>query len=153
MQPRDRLLLFVALDGAPDGLDPIRLQFGMFLDAESADADAPTYHFQPYNFGPMSRQLYADLDELVADGFVEPVPVEGVSWSRYVPADAGLRRGRELMAADTSAAAARRLYAIKRRLGTTTFTALHDDICGRHAEFADRTIFVVNRPTAYPATL
>ncbi len=91
MKARDRLLLFIALDGAPRGLDPIRLQKGMFLFAqESAAGEDEKYSFVPYNYGPMSAQIYSDLDRLVADGVVEAAPERGQSWSRY---SATIRRG------------------------------------------------------------
>jgi hypothetical protein len=36
MKRRDWLLLFAAYEGAPDGLDPIRFQKGLFLFAKRA---------------------------------------------------------------------------------------------------------------------
>jgi hypothetical protein len=38
MKQRDWLLLFAAYEGAPDGLDPIRFQKGLFLFAKRAHA-------------------------------------------------------------------------------------------------------------------
>src|SRR5262249_684064 len=98
MQARDRLLLFIALHAPPRGLDPVRLQKGMFLDAEEGDAgETEKYAFVPYNYGPMSAQIYTDLGDLVSEGFVEAKPVEGQSWSRYMATDKGLEQGRELL--------------------------------------------------------
>lgn len=79
-------MLFIAFEGAPRGLDPVRLQKGMFLFAQETDVPArQKYEFRAYNYGPMSPDIYSDIDKLVASGLVEPVAVEGQSWSRYRP--------------------------------------------------------------------
>ena len=85
MTRQDWLALFLAFEGAPDGLDPVRIQKGMFLFAmEAGVPEGQTYGFRPYNYGPMSRGIYDDLDRLVSEGTIEATPVEGQSWSRYV---------------------------------------------------------------------
>src|ERR1700689_4427203 len=62
---RDWLLLFAAYEGAPDGLDPIRFQKGLFLFARRARVPARSnYTFKPYDYGPMSTAIYNDLDRL-----------------------------------------------------------------------------------------
>ena len=78
MKRRDWLLLFAAYKGAPDGLDPIRFQKGLFLFAQRARVPARSkYEFKPYVYGPMSRGIYDDLDHLVDEGLIERVPVPG----------------------------------------------------------------------------
>src|SRR3954453_18136430 len=132
MQARDRLLLFVALDGAPRGLDPVRLQKGMFLDAQGSSAGADEkYTFVPYNYGPMSAQIYSDLERLVADGLVAENPVEGQSWSRYVPTEKGLEAGRKLLAQEASDGVAKDLHRIKKEVASKTFKALLEDVYER----------------------
>jgi len=128
MKARERLLLFLALDGATDGLDPIRLQKGMFLFArDPASKDDEKYQFVPYNYGPMSAQIYKDLEDLEDAGLVEAIPIEGQSWARYVATEGGLIEARDLLAAEPSEEAARRLHAIKREVASKTFSALLDD--------------------------
>ena len=129
--PRDWLLLFVAFEGAPRGLDPVRLQKGMFLFAQETDVPSgEKYSFRPYNYGPMSADIYSDLDELVARGLVEEVPVEGQSWSRYRPTKEGVQLGVELL--DDAKAehddAARHLFDTKRSVATMSFNALLEDV-------------------------
>lgn len=59
---RDWLLLFAAYRGAPDGLDPIRFQKGLFLFAQRAQVPARSkYTFEPYAYGPMSKGVLAGL--------------------------------------------------------------------------------------------
>ncbi len=53
MKRRDWLLLYAAYEGAPDGLDPIRFQKGLFLFAQRAQVPARSkYTFKPYDYGP-----------------------------------------------------------------------------------------------------
>jgi len=142
MKARDRLLLFVALDGAPRGLDPVRLQKGLFLDAEEGNvSDGEKYVFVPYNYGPMSAQIYTDLEDLVSEGLVEAVPVKGQSWSRYVATDKGLEAGRHLLAEDPSGATAQHLYGIKKNVASKTFKALLEDVYEKYPAFAEKSVF------------
>ena len=142
MQARDRLLLLVALDGAPRGLDPVRLQKGMFLDAqESGAGKGEKYAFTPYNYGPMSAQIYSDLDDFLAEGLVEEVPVQGQSWSRYVATEKGLKAGQELLNKDPSTGIGQQLYRIKKEVASKTFKALLEDVYERYPAYASKSVF------------
>ncbi|MGN6557938.1 MAG: hypothetical protein ACTHLH_07980 [Solirubrobacterales bacterium] len=142
MQARDRLLLFVALDGAPRGLDPVRLQKGMFLDAQEGEGDSrEKYGFIPYNYGPMSAQIYSDLDDLVSAGLVKEVPVQGQSWSRYVATEKGMQAGRELLRREPSERVAQQLYRIKKEVASKSFKALLEDVYDRYPEYASKSVF------------
>lgn len=142
MKARDRLLLFIALDGAPRGLDPVRLQKGMFLDAQESDASASEkYSFVPYNYGPMSAQIYADLADLVAADLIEAVPVKGQSWSRYVATPKGLKEGQELLDSEPSPSIAQSLHRIKKDVASKTFKALLEDVYDRYPAFAEKSVF------------
>lgn len=142
MSARDRLLLFIALDGAPDGLDPVRLQKGMFLFAHDPVATAnEKYEFVPYNYGPMSAQIYSDLETLTSEGLVEAVPVSGQSWARYIATERGLIEARELLGGEPSQEAARRLHEIKRDVASKTFSAVLEDVYERFPEYATNSVF------------
>jgi hypothetical protein len=74
MKRRDWLLLFAACRGAPDGLDPIRFQKGLFLFSQRARVPARSeYALKPYAYGPMSAGIYDDLDRLVDEKLLERV--------------------------------------------------------------------------------
>jgi uncharacterized protein YwgA len=141
MTRRDWLLLYVALKGAPLGLDPVRLQKGMFLFANEGGVPIEeTYDFRPYLYGPMSSQVYRDIDELEADGLVRSEPVPGYTWKRYKPTAAGADAGRRLLdAADSSAT--RKLYDIKNDVASKPFNALLRDVYGRYPDYATRSVF------------
>jgi uncharacterized protein YwgA len=142
---RDWLILFISLEGAPRGLDPVRIQKGLFLFAEeTARPAAEKYVFKPHNYGPMSPPIYTDVDSLVEDGLVESVPVEGQTWRRYPPTAAGIKRGRELLpeAIKTDATATEKLFDIKASVANMTFRALLEDVYDRYPEYAERSVFV-----------
>jgi DNA-binding PadR family transcriptional regulator len=142
MQPRDRLLLFIALDGAPQGLDPIRLQKGMFLFAmdDSSGVDE-VYDFVPYDYGPMSTQIYRDLDDLAERGLIAATPVEGQTWSRYSATEDGLVAARDLLEQEPSQEAARLLFEIKDDVASHTFQQVLEDVYDRYPEFASKSVF------------
>jgi uncharacterized protein YwgA len=145
MDRRDWLMLFIAFEGAPRGLDPVRLQKGMFLFREEAPGvpGRETYTFRPYNYGPMSKAIYDDLDTLVAQGLVKREPVEGQSWFRYKPTGKGITQGEKLLArvARTNLAAAKHLFGIKQSVASMTFGALLEDVYDRYPDFAANSIF------------
>lgn len=142
VKPRDRLLLFIALDGAPRGLDPIRLQKGMFLFAmEDESNPEEVYEFVPYHYGPMSAQIYRDLEHLVESGLIEATPVKGQSWARYTASEDGLIAARDLLGQEPSQAAARRLYEIKVDVASHTYQQVLEDVYDRFPDFASKSVF------------
>jgi uncharacterized protein YwgA len=141
MTPRDWLLLYFALKGAPSGLDPVRIQKGMFLLAMEGGLSAEeTYDFAPYHYGPMSSTVYADLDALEAEGLIEGEEVSGYTWKRFRVTPAGLEAARELKH-ETDTAALRRLYDIKQKVSEQTFAALLRDVYAKYPEYASRSVF------------
>jgi uncharacterized protein YwgA len=145
MTRRDWLMLFISFEGAPRGLDPVRLQKGMFLFGQEVAEVPPDqkYTFRPYNYGPMSKAIYDDLDGLVADGLVETVPAEGQSWSRYRPTARGVELGKQLLeAADSETRfGVQHLYDTKRAVAGMSFDALLEDVYERYPAFATNSVF------------
>jgi hypothetical protein len=87
-----------AYEGAPYGPDPIRFQKGLFLFARRARVpERSKYAFKPYDYGPMSAGIYADLDRLVGEGLLERMPVPGKRWSRYKPSKVTFREGQRIL--------------------------------------------------------
>jgi uncharacterized protein YwgA len=137
-------MLLISYEGAPRGLDPVRLQKGMFLFSQEAETPAEEkYDFRPYSYGPMSRHVYDDIDALVAAGLVERTPVEGQSWSRFRPTATGIERGRELndQAMRERPDAARFLYDTKQRVVSQSFSALLENVYERYPAYAVNSIF------------
>jgi uncharacterized protein YwgA len=139
------LQLFVALEGAPDGLDPVRVQYGMFLFTMEGQApESAKYTFEPYDYGPMSPAIYSDLDELVRQGLLVARPVEGKRWSRYGATNAGLHSGARTLGtieAEGHAQAVRAMHRLKLRVSTMSFDRLLDDVYERYPEYTVNSVF------------
>jgi hypothetical protein len=141
MRPIDWLLVFCALKGAPDGLDPVRIQKGMFRFAqESGVPEDELYTFAPYHYGPMSRQLYADVDALEARGLIHGTPVEGYSWKRYRATPVGIEMAQDV-AARGDRAGLNQLWALKRELAGQSFAELLRDVYDRYPDYAANSVF------------
>lgn len=142
MTRRDWLILFFGLKGAPEGLDPVRIQKGMFLFAmEGGVAEAERYDFRAYNYGPMSSQLYGDVDALEQLGYITGDSVPGYTWRRYRATDKGYARAAELRDSSDSPEAVQRLYEIKNATTRLSFSALLDDVYERYPAFATKSVF------------
>lgn len=136
LAPRDWLLLF--LNG---GLDPIRIQKGMFLFAMETDSPSrEVYAFEPYNWGPMSKSIYFDLEALLAEGLVERVPVRGQTYSHYRRTTAGDGAAAALAArADEARRGA--VDAIREKVTTMSFDSLLREVYERYPKFATKSLF------------
>lgn len=144
MTPSDWLLLLIAARPGRGGLDPIRLQKGMFLLAREAGiAPRERYWFVPYNYGPMSPALYRDLERLEEEGLVERTLVLDEGWRRLSATEAGMQRARTLRrrAHRRSPEAVAELTRIKRAIVRMTFAELIADVYRRYPYFARRSVF------------
>jgi uncharacterized protein YwgA len=145
MSRSDWLLILCAYQGAPRGLDPVRLQKGMFLFARSgARPGREQYVFRPYDYGPMSPQIYKDLDSLVEEGLLEPHDVPGKRWSRYVVTDRGRAAAAarlKTLASEHDKASAQTLYAIKQSIADVSFNELLDRVYEEHPDMAVNSVF------------
>jgi hypothetical protein len=102
------------------------------------------YVFKPYDYGPMSAGIYNDLDRLVEEGLLEPVPVPGKSWSRYKPTKVTFREGQRILkqAEDEKlVGAAQELFKIKQDVSSVGFNELLELVYAEHPEFAVNSIF------------
>ncbi|MEA2220810.1 MAG: hypothetical protein QOJ35_3436 [Solirubrobacteraceae bacterium] len=149
MTRREWLLVLCAYEGAPSGLDPVRLQKSMFLFARSDMIPAQEqYSFKPYDYGPMSSMIYRDLDELVSEGLLARHSVAGKQWSRYAVTERGRTEAEERLHAlrlDHERAAARRLHEIKQHVSSVSFNELLDGVYREHPDMAVNSVF--RRPT------
>lgn len=143
LMPRDWLLLLLALENTRP-LDPVRLQKGMFLLAEETGIDpAERYVFRAYDYGPFSASIYNDIEALIDEGFVEPQPMSGYRWSRYVITDEGLAQARAFVAAmdEHQLAAARSLADLKVNVLSKSFSELLSYVYQRHPGYAVNSVF------------
>ena len=143
MRRSDWLLVFLAADsGKP--LDPVRVQKGMFLLAMTGELPPDErYAFEPYAYGPMSRQLYRDVRSLCRNGMVVAMPVEGTSWDLLQPTAAGVDRSRDFRdrLQPTRRAAVAEVDAIRRHIAGLSFSELLRYVYDRHPAYAVRSVF------------
>jgi hypothetical protein len=141
----DWLILLVAFEGAPDGLDPVRLQQGLFLFSRCPGVSPRSkYVFEPDVYGAISDELYEDLDRLVYERLLELVPVKGAHWSLYKPIDATFERAKRILRqaeADDLVGATRQLAEIKQYVSSVGFGELLERVYTEHPEFAANSVF------------
>jgi hypothetical protein len=91
----------------------------------------------------MSRQIYDDLDALVAGDLVEQVPVRGQSWTLYRATALGVARGNELVAqaGDVYSQAVEHLFATKAAVASVSFEELLTDVYDRYPDMATKSVF------------
>lgn len=144
MTRRDWLVLLLGFNGEGSSsphLDPIRLQKGMFLVAMEAGLPAEqTYPFMPHNWGPYSRELRADVCTLVMEGYVQADDVPGYTWKRYALTTAGLDLARHILN-DTPGDVPRKVAEIKKRVSSSGFTGLLNDVYAAYPAYAVNSLF------------
>jgi uncharacterized protein YwgA len=116
----------------------------MFLLAkEGGIPEDEKYSFRPYLYGPMSAELYRDLDALTERGLVDRIPVEGRTWTRARATDSGRRYAEELLETNGSEVpkAINYLYELKQSMSERGFGDLLEDVYGRYPEYAGRSVF------------
>jgi hypothetical protein len=144
MTRADWLLLLIGSSRRPAGLDPVRIQKGMFLLAqEAALPPQQRYPFRPYNYGPMSVEVYRDLDALVARGLVRRSEAKGYRWSLFAPTGRGRARIAlvEQRVAAEAPLAGRRLGHIVELVDRLDFAGLLRAVYDRYPQYASRSVF------------
>jgi hypothetical protein len=98
------------------------------------------YHFRPYDWGPFSAEVAADLDTLTLEGLLTTKQEPGRTWERYVPTPAGERRTSEMVRM-LPALTVEWLGSTRRFLTTRTFAKLLTDVYGLYPEYAVHSRF------------
>lgn len=136
MTRRDWLLLLIG-----GGLDPIRIQKGLFLFTRETNVPAAErYDFVPYNWGPFSRAIYGDLAQLQTEGLLERLPVEGRGYFLYRQTGAGEEEaGRLRGGADAELVGF--VDRLREELVRDDFRQLLRRVYDRYPTFATRSLF------------
>jgi uncharacterized protein len=141
---KDWLLVFIACEEGEEGLDPVRVQKGMFLLAREGGLPArQRYRFVPYNYGPMSRGVYRDVGFLADERLLAERPIPGYAWGRLVATEKGRARARELIEAEPEITSDRlaAVREIRRTVAGSGFEELLRRIYARYPEYATRSVF------------
>lgn len=140
MTSADWLLLFIAqVPRAP--IDPVRLQKGLFLLAQSGRLHpSERYEFEPYSYGPMSRAVYRDLRVLERARLVRSMPSDH-AWAPVTATTRGQHDATRLRSGPVTASALGELGRIRRLVDSMTFADLLEHVYARHPEYAVRSVF------------
>jgi uncharacterized protein YwgA len=78
---------------------PVQLQKLLFLiDKNVAEAvEGPHFNFEPYDYGPFDKEVYATVDELARQGLVQAVET-GRSWRKFALTANGQESGDDALA-------------------------------------------------------
>lgn len=136
------LLLFL-LD-SEHNVDPIRLMKGMFIFSMEAPetwlASYERYQFIPYSYGPYSRNVDDDLDQLVEHGYVRVTKIPGKTWNYYSLSKEGEAKAREL-GASLPADAAIYLRRVREFVLKLSFRKLLDTVYAKYPAYAVKSVF------------
>jgi uncharacterized protein len=116
----------------------------MFLLAQEGDLpSSQQYGFRAYDYGPLSAEIYRDLDDLVLDGLVEELGRPGYTWSRYQVTPEGLSAAAASLSALPQArqSAVRHLAEIKREVLRRDFASLLQYVYAKYPAYAENSVF------------
>lgn len=134
MEPADWLLKLIA--ARPEAvIDPVRVQKGLFLLSEGGMVPpGERYAFEPYSYGPMSRQIYRDVRALEAAGEIESLAVPGFGWRTLRATPAGLERAAGLPGTEAVAK-------VRATVDRRSFAELLEYVYDRYPVYAARSVF------------
>ena len=135
MNRKDWLLIAIH-----DSLEPIQIQKTMFKFAkESGIPPDEQYEFVPYNWGPCSFEIYADLAALREEGSLEAVPTYG-GWSMYRLTPVG-QESLATLRSSASPNALERLDEVRKWVKSRTFEELLKDVYADYPDYATQSMF------------
>lgn len=135
------LLVMLALAQGKE-FSPVQIQKSLFLadeEAKGAFRDSSRYKFEPYDYGPFDKQVYADAQALAAKGLVK-IETDPRGWSTYAATPEGLQLATTLRATlnDGPREMLGRIVTVVRDL---SFTALVSAIYKKYPHMKERSVF------------
>lgn len=95
----DRKQLVLTAMAPADGAShsPVQIQKLLFLlDREMPEQCGGVFNFRPYNYGPFDKSIYAALEELQRDGYIEILGDRWDPWRSYRLTPEGQQTASEL---------------------------------------------------------
>jgi hypothetical protein len=143
LSPRERLLLLF-LSAADEPLDPVRIQKGLFILAQKTPDEwlpgEDRYVFEPYNYGPFSKQIYSDLHTLRMAGYLKTDESWNRSWVFHSVTEEGRNRANvEAQTLDPRLVAY--VASIRQFVAEKSFRELLDAVYTEFPEYAIKSVF------------
>lgn len=134
LAPQDWLLIYLSeCENKP--VDPIRIMKGMFLHAqESPIPPSESYAFVPYTYGPFTKNIYQDLDNLEHQGLITRNS-QGPRWDYRACTATGLQKA-TLLRNRVSPDALTSIVSIKEKVLSLSFNDLLREVYSKYPEFA-----------------
>ena len=135
--------LLLALASGEDGMTPVQVQKTMFLlrmEVPSVVTDG-FYEFRPYDYGPFTSDIYADLEGLARNGLVHIDRFGGAPWRSYSITTSGAQRSlavRREADPQTIEYLDRLVAWVKSR----SFSGLLKAIYAKYPEYRENSVFV-----------
>jgi hypothetical protein len=118
------------------------MQKGVFLLAMGGpQAWRGLYDFSPYNWGPYSDGLAADLDRLRAENILRVAPVPGSRYGQYVPTAPGQELASELWSEVLDDEEREFLQQVRHYVTSRSFDRLLTDVYSEYPEYATESLF------------
>lgn len=123
-----------------EALDRVRVQKGVFLlEQRGPQSWRNLYTFRPYDWGPFSRELAADIEDMLLDD-LRIVDLEGFRFGEYRTTREGEQRIAEVV--ETLSEKTLKFVGETRRFVTTSsFSQLLRDVYAAYPEYAVRSRF------------
>lgn len=122
-------------------LDRVRMQKGVFLlQMRGSEAWRGLFDFEPYDWGPYSRQLSSSVSHLLVDGMLEQDQQTSSGYSAYRTTPAGERAVSDLEG-QLSPSELEFIRAVRRFVTTRSFNQLLRDVYAAHPEYATASRF------------
>ena len=119
-------------------LDRLRMQKGVFLlEMGGPSKWQDLFHFEAYDWGPYSRGLATSVEQMVAEGYLEKVPVLHGRYHSYRTTPVGEDRISELLDTREERFVAR----VREFVTSKSFAQLLRDVYAAHPEYATRSRF------------
>lgn len=132
------------LDAGEQKLDPVRIQKGLFILSMKSPPDllvaASRYEFEPYNYGPFAKQIYADLDALHRKGYITTDESWNRSWKFYSVTEQGRERARA-EAQSMDARLVEYMAAVRSFVTERSFRELLDAVYQEFPKYAVNSVF------------
>jgi uncharacterized protein YwgA len=143
LNPIDWALLVVAT-GQSQATTPVQLQKILFLADRNLSKPQRKvdefYAFDAYDYGPFSKEIYADMQRLAQDGLVQIDTAPGRSFKTYRPTELGIVKSRSLMG-QLEPGVAQYITQLSTWARSLSFNALVSFVYQRYPEMKENSVF------------